>query len=122
MGLTRKNVRAVVHFHLPSSVEACVQQIGRAGRYGSFLVAQLASRVFRPGGIVNGVVRLINAVLPDVRKFSGDTGTCIFCSAPAEVLSDFNITPLSLSCKWRRPSAHRPQMLCLWVRQHAKRR
>ncbi|KAI9917697.1 hypothetical protein PsorP6_013107 [Peronosclerospora sorghi] len=125
---------------------------------GSFFVAQLASRVFRPGGIVKGVVRLvsnqqnshahseiihvvaqvhghvtvdsnlltlplldvrlpetasndhqksvdhevsrdavlmekINAVLPDVRKFSGDTGTCIFCSAPAVVLSDINITP-----------------------------
>ncbi|KAI9895321.1 hypothetical protein PsorP6_018461 [Peronosclerospora sorghi] len=60
MGLTRKNVRAVVHFHLPSSVEAYVQQIGRAGRYGSFLVALLASRVFRPGGIVKGVVRLVS--------------------------------------------------------------
>ncbi|KAI9919841.1 hypothetical protein PsorP6_015494 [Peronosclerospora sorghi] len=35
----------------------------------------------------------INAVLPNVRKFSGDTGTCIFCSAPAVVLSDINITP-----------------------------
>ncbi|KAI9908396.1 hypothetical protein PsorP6_016433 [Peronosclerospora sorghi] len=119
---------------------------------------ELAIRVFRPGGIVKGVVRLvsnqhnsnahseiahvvaqvhghvtvdcnlltlpllevqlpetasndhqksvehevsqdavlmekINAVLPDVRKFSGDTGTCIFCSAPAVVLSDINIPP-----------------------------
>ncbi|EGZ13194.1 hypothetical protein PHYSODRAFT_286562 [Phytophthora sojae] len=125
---------------------------------GSVLVARLASRHFRPGGVVKGVVRLVSdqqkadaqseiahvvaqvhghvtvdsnlltlpvvhvqspraasqeeraqlerklsedvvlfdkmgAALPDVRNFSGDTGTCIFRSAPSVLLSDINIAP-----------------------------
>ncbi|GMF33225.1 unnamed protein product [Phytophthora fragariaefolia] len=125
---------------------------------GSALVARLASRHFRPGGVVKGVVRLVSgqqqpdarseiahvvaqvhghvtvdsnlltlpvvhvqsprtaspeeraqlgrklsedvvlfdkmgAALPDVRNFSGDTGTCIFRSAPSVLLSDINIAP-----------------------------
>ncbi|KAG2772969.1 hypothetical protein JG687_00002058 [Phytophthora cactorum] len=106
----------------------------------SVLVARLASRHFRPGGVVKGVVRLVShqqkpdahseiahvvaqlhghvtvdsnlltlpvvqlerrlsedekmgAELPDVRNFSGDTGTCIFRSAPSVLLSDINIAP-----------------------------
>lgn len=31
--------------------------------------------------------------LPDVRNFSGDTGTCIFCSTPSLLFSDINIAP-----------------------------
>ncbi|KAG2514571.1 hypothetical protein JM18_008216 [Phytophthora kernoviae] len=125
---------------------------------GSVLVASLASRHFRPGGVVKGVIRLVShqaspdarseiahvvaqvhghvtvdsnlltlpvvhvqspraasqeeraqlehnlsedvvpfyktgASLPDVRTFSGDTGTCIFRSAPSVLLSDINIAP-----------------------------
>ncbi|KAL3663217.1 hypothetical protein V7S43_011626 [Phytophthora oleae] len=125
---------------------------------GSVLVARLASRHFRPGGVVKGVVRLVShqqkpdahseiahvvaqvhghvtvdsnlltlpvvhvisprpasqeerarlerklsedvvlfdkmgAALPDVRNFSGDTGTCIFRSTPSVLLSDINIAP-----------------------------
>ncbi|POM65426.1 Rgp1 like protein [Phytophthora palmivora] len=35
----------------------------------------------------------MGAALPDVRHFSGDTGSCIFRSAPSVLLSDINIAP-----------------------------
>lgn len=35
----------------------------------------------------------MSGALPDVRSFSGDTGTCIYQSAPTTLLSDINIGP-----------------------------
>ncbi|MDG5470674.1 ATP-dependent DNA helicase [Jeotgalibacillus sp. ET6] len=35
MGVNKENIRTVIHFHLPSSMEAFVQEIGRAGRDGN---------------------------------------------------------------------------------------
>lgn len=32
MGVNKENIRTVIHFHLPSSMESFVQEIGRAGR------------------------------------------------------------------------------------------
>lgn len=125
---------------------------------GLALSAQLASRYFRPGGVVRGVIQLttsqkaadaasevayvvaqihghvtvdsnlltlpvvhalspraassterahlerkmsgevfmfdkMGAALPDVRSFSGETGTCIYQSAPSVLLSDLNVAP-----------------------------
>lgn len=125
---------------------------------GLALSAQLASRYFRPGGVVRGAIQLstsqkvadaasevayivaqihghvtvdsnlltlpvvhvhspraassderahlerkmsgevfmfdkMGAALPDVRSFSGDTGTCIYQSAPSVLLSDLNVAP-----------------------------
>ncbi|KIL48096.1 hypothetical protein KR50_22630 [Jeotgalibacillus campisalis] len=34
MGVNKENIRTIIHFHLPSSMEAFVQEIGRAGRDG----------------------------------------------------------------------------------------
>ncbi|GMF12694.1 unnamed protein product [Phytophthora lilii] len=138
---------------------------------GSVLVARLASRHFRPGGVVKGVVRLVSqqqkpdaqseiahvvaqvhghvtvdsnlltlpvvhvqspraasqeersqlerklsedvvlfdkmgAALPDVRNFSGDTGTCIFRSAPSVLLSDINIAPTQSELKAASAESH----------------
>ncbi|TMW69254.1 hypothetical protein Poli38472_001410 [Pythium oligandrum] len=36
-----------------------------------------------------------NGGLPDVRNFTGDTGACIYLSAPFALLSDLNIAPIS---------------------------
>ncbi|GGJ59964.1 ATP-dependent DNA helicase RecQ [Anoxybacillus voinovskiensis] len=60
MGVNKENVRYVVHFHLPSQLEAYVQEIGRAGRDGKNSLAIL----LYTHGDEDMVQSLIEAELP----------------------------------------------------------
>ncbi|MGV3466926.1 MAG: RecQ family ATP-dependent DNA helicase [Heyndrickxia sp.] len=49
MGINKTNIRFVIHFHMPQSLESYLQEIGRAGRDGSKSIAILLDS---PGDIL----------------------------------------------------------------------
>src|SRR5690625_901172 len=48
MGINKKNIRFVIHYHLPTQLESYIQEIGRAGRDGAESVSLL---LYRKGDI-----------------------------------------------------------------------
>ncbi len=46
MGINKKNIRFVIHYHLPTQIESFIQEIGRAGRDGEDSVSIV---LYRPG-------------------------------------------------------------------------
>lgn len=57
MGIDKDNIRYVIHYHLPNSLENYVQEIGRAGRNGQHALAIL---LYAPGDIQ--IPRLLTSV------------------------------------------------------------
>lgn len=64
MGINKPNVRLVIHYHLPSQLEAFIQEIGRAGRDGK---ESLSVLLYEPGDDILPL-RLIDQELPTEKQ------------------------------------------------------
>src|SRR5699024_9293148 len=60
MGINKKNIRLVIHYQMPSNIEAFIQEIGRAGRDGE----QSVSFVLYKDGDIQLPLQLIEQDLP----------------------------------------------------------
>lgn len=60
MGINKKNIRLVIHYQMPSNIEAFIQEIGRAGRDGE----QSVSCVLYKDGDIHLPLQLIEQDLP----------------------------------------------------------
>ncbi len=61
MGINKKNIRFVIHYHMPGQMESYIQEIGRAGRDGQESIALL----LYASGDEMLPIRLIEQELPD---------------------------------------------------------
>ncbi|PKR78877.1 ATP-dependent DNA helicase [Halalkalibacillus sediminis] len=60
MGINKDNIRLIIHYHMPSTVESFIQEVGRAGRDHLHSVSLL---LYRPGD-ENISYRLLESELP----------------------------------------------------------
>jgi ATP-dependent DNA helicase RecQ len=67
MGVNKENIRFVIHFHFPSSIEAFLQEIGRAGRDGESSV----SVVLYSEQDLSLPLQLIQSELPEDEQIRG---------------------------------------------------
>lgn len=60
MGINKQNIRYVIHYHMPNSIEEYVQEVGRAGRDGNPCIAVL----FYTGTDVSFKLRMLQNDFP----------------------------------------------------------
>lgn len=66
MGINKKNIRLVIHYHLPTQIESYIQEIGRAGRDGKESISIL---LYKEGDI-HVPLQIIENELPNEKEVS----------------------------------------------------
>ncbi len=64
MGINKPDVRCIIHFNLPSSMEAYIQQVGRAGRDGK----KAFGIVFKNENDIQLQNKILNQSLPSIKE------------------------------------------------------
>ncbi|KRM96343.1 ATP-dependent DNA helicase [Liquorilactobacillus aquaticus DSM 21051] len=80
MGVNKKNIRYVIHYHLPADLESYLQEIGRAGRDGKQSIAILlyqASDVILQRQLINMTLpedEMIQYYMDNMQRLKGHAG------------------------------------------------
>ncbi|GIN73455.1 ATP-dependent DNA helicase [Bacillus sp. J14TS2] len=91
MGINKKNIRFVIHYHMPGQMESYIQEIGRAGRDGQESIALL----LYAAGDETLPMRLIEQELPEDWQINNyDSLTNVNDSA--KIMTELNITETQL--------------------------
>ncbi|MBO0995355.1 RecQ family ATP-dependent DNA helicase [Bacillus sp. SD088] len=91
MGINKKNIRFVIHYHMPGQMESYIQEIGRAGRDGQESIALL---LYATGDEMLPM-RLIEQELPEDWQINNyDSLTNVKDSA--KIITELNITETQL--------------------------